>query len=160
MKMNARGFSLIEIMMVVAIMGVIATMAAGSFTSWLKRETFADQKATLYEMLTRARNMANSRDECAKVTVTSQSISVQGYQQGTGANCADPMGNPTINFQGTIKTGYTLENFDNGSDFIVFNSTGGLREGTVVKIFMKDPSGVRQGFQIYPALGQIRAVNN
>jgi prepilin-type N-terminal cleavage/methylation domain-containing protein len=157
---SARGFSLLELLTVVAIVGIMAALAVPSMTGWLGKSSFSDQKAVLYDTLTRARNMANSRDECVKVTIDGSTMHITPYAQGAQPNCADPLGAATIAIPDvTLPTGYTIENFSTGSASIVFNTTGGLREATTISIYMSDTTGNRQGFTIYPALGQIRNAN-
>lgn len=157
---RVRGFSLLELLTLVAIIGIIATMATASFTGWLDKSNFTDQKSILYDILTRARNMANSRNECVRVTIDAQNVHIDSFSPGPAPNCADPLGAATISLvDASVKSGYTIETFSTGFSTVVFNSFGGLRETTAVTIYMSDGKGQRQGFSIYPALGQIRSVN-
>ena len=161
---NERGFSLVEIMVVVGIIGMIATMSAGSFTSWADTSKYKTQKGLLLDALTRARNMANSRDECVRVTIDGQLVHVIGYSSVAGT-CAT-LGPQTIALTDfTIAAGYTVGDFTDistgtTSKTIVFDPIGGVTGATgPLEIYVSDAKGMKQGFRIYPALGQIRTLN-
>ena len=161
MRRSERGFSLVEIMVVVGIIGALATVSMGSFTNYTSGSNFQTQASTVFESLTRARNMANSRDECSKLTIDGQLIHVQGYASGPNANCS-PVGSPSIALPDfVIKNGFTVGSFSSGDTTIMFNPMGGVVDAeNPFDVYITDPKGARKGFKIYPALGQIRTLAN
>lgn len=153
------GFTLIELMIVVGLVGLIAAMATASFTNWTTKASFNDQKASLYDALTRSRNMANSRNECVRLMIDGQSIHISAYGFGSNGTCT-PLGSKTIDIPDTVfKSGFTVEPFNGTSPTLVFNQQGGVEGGATAKVYLNDQKGTRAGFMIYPALGQIRQTN-
>lgn len=68
-RMLTSGFSLIEVMVVVAIVAILATLAAPSFTQMLQRNRLSAATSALQVSLSLARSEAVKRGADAKVTV-------------------------------------------------------------------------------------------
>jgi prepilin-type N-terminal cleavage/methylation domain-containing protein len=160
---NQRGFSLVEIMVVVGIIGALVAMSAGSFTGFIQGSNYKTQKATLLEALTRARNMANSRDECVRVTIDGQLIHVVSFSSLPSPTCS-PLGPQSVSLSDfVIAPGYVVSDFTPKvgatTSTLLFTPLGGVAAMTdYIEITIADLKGNKQGYRIYPALGQIRTL--
>ncbi len=61
MVRQARGFSLLELMVVVAILGILMAVAVPAFTEWIAGQRVRDSAADLHTSLMRAKSEAVSR---------------------------------------------------------------------------------------------------
>lgn len=155
---NSKGFTLIEIMMVVAIVGVLSAIAVPNYGRWVKSQNFKNDKNSVYEALMRARLMASSRKECVKVeVVTANQLTVTSVAADAAFTCADPLSAtalvtlPVFELAATT----TLSQFSSGAATLVFRPTGGTREAGPVTLTATSPDGAGE-WTIYPAIGQIR----
>lgn len=85
---RGRGFSLIEVMIVLAILGILISIAAPAFSEWVASQRVRDTATDLHSSLMRARSEAISRG-------TSVTITAVGGNLANGWYIADP--NPTYN---------------------------------------------------------------
>ena len=77
-KSKVIGFTLIELMIVVAIVGIIAAIAYPSFGDSMKKARRSDAKAGMLE-LALAQSTIGSSNDCANKTVKGSSTSEKGY---------------------------------------------------------------------------------
>lgn len=73
MVRSPRGFSLIEVMIVIAILGVLAAIAAPNAVEWIASQKVRDIADSLHMSLLRARNEAMTRGVEVSITATSGS---------------------------------------------------------------------------------------
>jgi len=64
---RARGFTLLELMLVVAIVGILATLAVGMTTDWRERNDLREDAREIYTLLNRARGAAIKAGESTVV---------------------------------------------------------------------------------------------
>lgn len=68
MVTDPRGFSLIELMVVIVIMGIMMAIAAPSVTEWVASQRVRDAAGSIHSSLTRARSEARARGQATSVT--------------------------------------------------------------------------------------------
>lgn len=112
--MRQRGFSLIELMIVVSIIGVLATIAAPSLRSLAAGQRVKMAAFDLYTDLTLARSEAIKRN--ANVTITRNGTNWSTGWSITAAGLADPIKSRQLSFISTSITGSVAS--------ITFNRSG------------------------------------
>lgn len=155
-KNNNGGFSAIEVLAVMAIVGIMAAMAGPSLKGLVQKGNVRDQALSLREAITRARYLASSRQECVLIQISGSDVDITAHQPGANKSCVLPLGTETFALpKTTIKAGYTISTFSNGTNTLVFNANGGLEEKSVTSVRVSFDT---DGFDIliYPAIGQIR----
>jgi type IV pilus assembly protein PilE len=119
-----RGFTLVELMMVVVIVSILAAIAIPSFTYFMKKSRRGDTEAAMMDIAQREQQYLNdSRAYAASTTAlnTTVPLDVSSYytiyicQTATTAPCAAPGGTPpafvvsAVPIAGTAQAGdYTL----------------------------------------------------
>jgi len=153
-----RGFTLIELMITVGIVAGLAGMAAYTI-SFAGGNAFAVEKARLVEGLTLARNSANLRSECVRVSIVGNVMTTESFAAASGRRCPGPFVTPikTYPILDFGAEGIAVTPFSNGATFIVFNPAGGLAEDQLISLSMSDQHNERTNIRIYPAIGQIRS---
>lgn len=136
------GFTLIEIMVTVAIVGVMIGIAAPNYVQWQSRNRLHQATAEVATQLTMARMVAMNRNRSVNVTIqdTGTSTRVSAVLPSTGATVLDK----------------TIEHFGNrvmGSPVIVSFSSMGQRtsDGFAVKtIGICNPDKLQYSITIIP----------
>ena len=94
MKINSRGFTLIEVMIVVAIVGILAAIATPSYTDYVKRGKAAEATSNLADLRVRMEQF------------------FQDYRTYVGGPCAPTSGAKYFTYTCSVAastTGYTLQ---------------------------------------------------
>lgn len=153
------GYTLIEIMMVVAIAGLLAIMSGVAFSTSTDRYNFLNERAKFFQALSRARTVAMTRQECVQLTLGANRIVTTRTFAPVGSDrvCTGALGAPVVTlsefrFPATIQFGA----FSEGDDTLTFNASGGLDSVDVVTFMLSDVRGNSAQFRIFPAIGQIR----
>ncbi|TAK65675.1 MAG: prepilin-type N-terminal cleavage/methylation domain-containing protein [Betaproteobacteria bacterium] len=112
-RIDQEGFTLIEILIVIAIVGILASIAAPSFNELIKSQRIKSMATDLNSSLTLARSEAIKRNK----NVTMSPVTVGSWQDGW--QIADP------DFAGNIEvhsafTGLTAT----GPDSVIYRSSG------------------------------------
>lgn len=117
---RAKGFTLIELMVVVALMGIMAAMAAPSFNTFLVRQRIKDANSELVSHLTLARSEAIKRN--SDVTIGSVSTSAN-WSSGWKVTAVESGVITTLAQSSNLKN-LTLSSGTSGPGSIVFNRSG------------------------------------
>lgn len=155
---DENGFTLIELVLVVAILGILVTSSIGSINSWIKRSHLSRDQAVIIDALTQARDLARSRHECVEVTIATPTVTTEPHlPNATSGRCIPPLGAKTISVPTvTIGTDLAVGQFSNGSNSILFSANGSVADGTVTTLKIENGSHTST-FTIYPAIGLIRS---
>lgn len=95
-----RGFTLIEVMIVVAIIGIAAALAGPSYTDWMARSQLREAISEVQHQLALARITAMSRNTSVTVTLTlangSMGISTANAATGAVISATQTMNTPHV----------------------------------------------------------------
>ena len=106
MKKKTRGFTLIELMIVIAILGILASIGYPAYTSYVKKGNRADAIASLLALKGRMEEYYMNNDSYTGADVATLMGSTQSQE-----------GHYTLSFSGTPDAyGYKLVATANGSD--------------------------------------------
>ena len=128
--MNRRGFTLLEMMIVVVIIGIMAAVAVPNFQIWVSNQRLRDDMSQIEGDLQIARMTAINR--AAPVTVAFNQPAAAQYtifiDDGGGGGAARDLaqnGTEVTVLQRTLKSGITFSLLDfNGGAVLLFNPKG------------------------------------
>lgn len=108
MSLKTAGFSLIELMIAVAILAIIAAIAIPSYASYVDRGKRAEARAALLDIAARQeRFYSNNRQYTARLGGGADSLNLPGC---TATNCSSENGYYTLSV--ALPTGQNNQDFD------------------------------------------------
>ena len=84
--LDSRGFSLIELLTVIAIVGIMAAIALPAYNTWITHNSVNSASAALLAKLKQARNMAVAQSRSVKLTFDTGNASFV-YDADTAGTC-------------------------------------------------------------------------
>jgi prepilin-type N-terminal cleavage/methylation domain-containing protein len=165
---RARGFSLVELMIAIAIVGVMAGLALPNIIESIQRQKAISSEKEVGDFITRARNFARTTGCETSVTVsnsaTPHSITYQTTETDTSAPCYDLDG-----LQWTADDNLTIGSWTlaDGTDtnqtttpagtagVLIFNSEGGTNENQEAVLSVSNAYGSARTIEVWPLIGSI-----
>ncbi len=83
---NNRGFTLVELMIVIGICGILAAIAAAGMTNFMRKNRIENQTRQIYSDLNRARMMAMDRNIMHFFRIAGSSYEIYADTNNTGSN--------------------------------------------------------------------------
>ena len=152
---NEKGFSLIELSVVLVIMSVLALISFGSFMS-APNDTakFNQEVVILRDALVSARNVAVAKNQCAVVTVVGPTeVRIRTYIMP--GSCTGVLPAPDSEIVRNFGPHTTVSSFNVGTS-LVFRPSGGTTLSSPANLSLSDSTGRVRKINIYPAIGQVR----
>lgn len=133
------GFSLLEMMIVIIIIGVLAAIAIPSFSSWKEKQAVSNATNALLSHLKQARNLALAENRSVRITFGSTAytfdadttgscgpcrVEVIGYSQFSSNLAIAPTTTRTFTSRGTANSGTITLSASGKSKSIVMNVIG------------------------------------
>ena len=123
-----RGFSLMELMVVIAIVGVMAAIAIPSFSSWKDRQAVSNAASSLLKHLKQARNLAMAENRIVRIAFTTNSYTYDDNNSGVCVPCKHHV-IAMSQFSGTIEV-----STNRSSAPIIFSSRGTIGQTVTVTV--------------------------
>lgn len=164
---SAKGFTLIELMVVVAITGLIAAMVVPSLPSFFNQAMLREEREKVVEFLRDARNQARTRQQCTEVEIASGSNTMTRTVYESCPNLKTALRNhnavvPASPVAGSTRTitlspKVQISNFNTGPSLIFVPPSGGLTAAVSSTLNLTRLSdGKVVEFEVFPAIGTIR----
>ena len=114
---NRSGFTLLEMMIVVAIIGVLAAIGIPSYLSWLPEKKLQTVSRQLFVDLQQAKMMAIKRNRTVAI-----SFAIANCGTVPPANLPTPAGSYTVFMDDGSGGGTALDGIRNGTEWVIKNS--------------------------------------
>ncbi len=137
-----RGFSLMELMIVIIVIGILAAIGVPAFSSWKQQQAVNNATASLLAHLKQARNLAVAENRSVKITFSSTAYTFDADTTGSCGPCKDnvisysqfsdslsisPMTTRTFSSRGTANPGTMTLSASGNSEAITVNIIGRAR---------------------------------
>jgi len=124
-----RGFTLLEVLLVVAILGLIIAVAAGSFANYGRQQAFNEQVdgVALLLLETRQKTLGAQYDQSHGVHVDTSTITA--YR---GSSYLAAVSSTTYALQSSVSA---TTSFSDGSDYVTFTRVTGMPSATGTIVF-------------------------
>lgn len=150
-KNGTGGFTLIEMLVVVIMVGVIAAIAAPSWLSFLTRQRLNSTRSDLLAVLRSAQEEAQSRQQSKSVIFSPSDFSV------TVRNASDTTGGvTTVLGRGEINDSFSLV----ASTTLTFGHDGGVDTAPYTVKITHDDSSAQSCVIVTTLLGSLKASSN
>ena len=157
--MKTKGFTLLEMMAVVAIIGIIASIMIPQFGKTMKSQRQIGQIQRVEGILSRARDTALTTRRCVEVTIEATEIiavphetceNVERFGSST-PTLADPVTADEFRWTLTDDVGLVPQTF-------IYNPWGGLTSATAarVSVLAVDRGTLLADLHVHPGLGIVR----
>ena len=149
-------FSLVEVMAVVAIAGVLASLAVGLGSNFVKQNRAREEKEEFRTLLIQSRNHARRSAACVRVTRVSASEMTAAILTGVAGCPLAPFAVAPSPAQVVSKSANTVSQFDTASvltSTLTFFPDGSTRTAGPVLLRFIRFDGVTSGLRVWPGAG-------
>jgi type IV fimbrial biogenesis protein FimT len=138
--MNNKGFTLAEVVVTLAILGIMATIAIPSFMSWLPKHRLQTSVRQIYDDLNLAKMEAVKRntDVFIQFSPTNETYSVILDSNNSGALDG---GDTPLKSNIALENGVNINNTGFASNTVGFNNRGMTVGGATGNINLSNPTG-------------------
>ena len=143
--MNKKGFTLIELTVTLAILGIISTIAIPSFFSWLPRHRLQTSVRHIYDDMNMARSRAVKTNADIGVAFNTSNENYRIFIDTDKDQTFDA--GETVISTGTLENGIDITNSTFTANTYGFNSRG-MSAGTTGDVHMTNPSGLFMGVRV------------
>ena len=152
--MNKKGFTLIEITVTLAILGIISAIAIPSYFSWLPKYRLQTSVRHIYDDLNMARSGAVRTNIVAVAIFNIPNDNYTIFLDTSGNGILD--GSETVISNGRLEDGVDIYGSTFSSNTLGFNNRGmpaTALTGQDDSVFLRNPSGLYMGVRVNTAGG-------
>ena len=148
--MNKKGFTIIEITVTLAILGIISAIAIPSYFSWLPKHRLRTSVRKIYDDMNMARSRAVRTNSDIGIEFNSSNENYRVFIDTDGDQILD--GGETVISAGTLENGVDIIRSTFAANTYGFNSRG-MSAGTTGDVHLTNSSGLFIGARVNSAGG-------